>query len=204
MHIDISNEAITLSFVGFLFAFAGINIYSIFNTNIEAEKDRLNTLADSFESRLELSSRLMETPNNMMMTYQLTMYVASTEAFQMSLYGWMDEITQNLCSIRDIIQTLKDNKQEKLFEHSREELSKLAEGMSIILSQHKKKVVYSNYFDKVPTEADHYKERMEELLKFVDDLKYYEYDSSENNTKTKKTFLEKIKSMIDCLFGEKD
>ena len=39
LHVNIDSATnILLTIIGFLFAFAGINIYSIFNTNIESEK----------------------------------------------------------------------------------------------------------------------------------------------------------------------
>ncbi len=36
--VPTASASLLFTFVGFLFAFAGINIYSIFNTNVENEK----------------------------------------------------------------------------------------------------------------------------------------------------------------------
>ena len=44
LSLQLSNESLLLSVVGFFFAFAGINIYSIFNTNIDSEKNALHEL----------------------------------------------------------------------------------------------------------------------------------------------------------------
>ena len=43
LHVNIDSATnILLTIIGFLFAFAGINLYSIFNTNIESGKEAKN------------------------------------------------------------------------------------------------------------------------------------------------------------------
>ena len=44
---------ILLTIIGFLFAFAGINIYSIFNTNIETEKAKMIELQKEYSHQME-------------------------------------------------------------------------------------------------------------------------------------------------------
>lgn len=54
--IDFDNTTnILLTIIGFLFAFAGINIYSIFNTNIVTEKETLTELSTRHKKQLEQS-----------------------------------------------------------------------------------------------------------------------------------------------------
>lgn len=48
---DVTN--ILLTIIGFLFAFAGINIYSIFNTNIEAEKQHLVEMREAYSNKMD-------------------------------------------------------------------------------------------------------------------------------------------------------
>lgn len=50
---DVTN--ILLTIIGFLFAFAGINIYSIFNTNIEAEKERLIEIREKYSQIMDIT-----------------------------------------------------------------------------------------------------------------------------------------------------
>lgn len=61
---DVTN--ILLTIIGFLFAFAGINIYSIFNTNIEAEKERLIEMRETYSRQMD------ETIGNLMFSANMT------------------------------------------------------------------------------------------------------------------------------------
>lgn len=53
-------STLLLTFVGFLFAFAGINIYSIFNTNLEAEKHSLQKLSEQYNEKLSESLKSVD------------------------------------------------------------------------------------------------------------------------------------------------
>ena len=78
--INISNEAILLSVDGFFFAFAGINIYSIFNTNIENEKKMLNDIIKKYDAELRLSSSGLKFPQNIHNVYQSCQYLISSNS----------------------------------------------------------------------------------------------------------------------------
>lgn len=77
IHID--KEELFLTFVGFLFAFAGINIYSIFNTNIEEEKDRLNKLGDTYDIMIRETNLLLDLRKIQIQLSQYSLIICNTD-----------------------------------------------------------------------------------------------------------------------------
>ena len=55
---DMGNVMLTI--IGFLFAFAAINIYSIFNTNVDEEKGRIVQLTQEYELLFFASDQLVK------------------------------------------------------------------------------------------------------------------------------------------------
>lgn len=184
MYLDISQEGILLSVVGFFFAFAGINIYSIFNTNIEAEKGRLLDLADKYDGELKMSSQMLQFPQDIVMTYQTVQYLVGCNEMSYKSIEWMSEIEGRLTSLREFIQGLKDKSQMQHYDKYKRLLSEVATGISILLKQHQHYISYQNFFANMKSEEANYNNRLENLVSFVEDLRYYEYEDAENEDET--------------------
>ena len=91
LEFDFSKTSIYITFVGFLFAFAGINIYSIFNTNIEEEKKRLYDLNEKYKEEIQITMCLLDFSKKHIKYYQLSQMIASTTVFNSQLIDWLDE-----------------------------------------------------------------------------------------------------------------
>lgn len=91
LEFDFSKTSIYITFVGFLFAFAGINIYSIFNTNIEEEKKRLFDLNEKYKQEIQRTMCLLDFSKKHIKYYQLSQMIASTTVFNSQLGEWLDE-----------------------------------------------------------------------------------------------------------------
>lgn len=91
LEFDFSKTSIYITFVGFLFAFAGINIYSIFNTNIEEEKKRLYNLNEKYKDEIQRTMCLLDFSKKHVKYFQLSQMIASTTVFNSQLGEWLDE-----------------------------------------------------------------------------------------------------------------
>lgn len=87
IHID--KEELFLTFVGFLFAFAGINIYSIFNTNIEEEKDRLNKLGDTYDLMILETNSLLDIRKNQIQLSQYSLIICNSIDFNSQFFEYL-------------------------------------------------------------------------------------------------------------------
>lgn len=96
---------ILLTVLGFLFAFAGINIYSIFNTNIDSEKKALHDLSDEYEKKLNMN---MEEMNFLKLLSSLQTYsllIGTTETNNSQFLNWVTYMRQ---CVKDISLNLKN------------------------------------------------------------------------------------------------
>lgn len=109
---SLEKNDVFLTFIGFLFAFAGINIYSIFNTNIEQEKERLNELAEKYERRLsdEIRQVWFYQRNTLSLIdfYQLGQLVTNTDKFNNQVCEWVDQIFTIIQDFKMFIDKLKE------------------------------------------------------------------------------------------------
>ena len=90
--IIIDDTAIYITFVGFLFAFAGINIYSIFNTNIEEEKKRLSDLYEKYKEEMYRTMDILEYSKKYIKYYQLCQMITNSVKFNAQIGNWLDEL----------------------------------------------------------------------------------------------------------------
>lgn len=206
--VSISNEAILLSVVGFFFAFAGINIYSIFNTNIEAEKQTIRELAREYEAELSVMSQMMEFPKNVLQTYQLACYLTSADVIQPSSMDWMDSITIRSTKLKAVVTELKNKHLEEKYEIYNEHLVSMAQGILVLLNQHNHAITYNRFF-KGLSEADQqrYNEKLTGLIELMDKLQYTDDEQEELDDTSNKTFCGKLKDILKyskkTLFGAK-
>lgn len=91
LEFNFSETSTYITFVGFLFAFAGINIYSIFNTNIEEEKKRLYDLNEKYKNEIHRTMCLLDFSKKHIKYYQLSQMIESSNVFNSQLVDWLDE-----------------------------------------------------------------------------------------------------------------
>lgn len=86
--IAVDNISLILSVVGIIITFGSIYIYSIFYSNIDEEKERLNTLADSYENtleqyriRIDQTTILFDYSQKLIKFHQLCLLICNTERY---------------------------------------------------------------------------------------------------------------------------
>ena len=87
--VVVDQTTLLLTFLGFLFAFAGINIYSIFNTNVEAEKERLTELARQYEEALKMSDSFMLNIKKLGVMQQIGLLITTTPKMTNQHFSWI-------------------------------------------------------------------------------------------------------------------
>lgn len=99
--------SILLTAVGFLFAFAGINIYSIFNTNVESEKQRLIKLSEEYEAKINDSMDSMDFSKNLVRIHILGRLIVEPEKASSQFFDNLTKATNLLESTKKHVVNLK-------------------------------------------------------------------------------------------------
>lgn len=174
---QLNDESILLSVVGFFFAFAGINIYSIFNTNIESEKEALRDLVKHYDGELKMSSKMLQFPQELIMIWQTCQYLTTSKFFQHKSFDWIIELRARLEMQRDFVQELRDYNRVVQFERFRDDLSSLAQGICSTLKQHQSIIeADSSFFKPIPGNDDNYKKKLTGVISFAESLVSYSYE----------------------------
>ena len=100
LQIVISDITLVITFVGFLFAFAGINIYSIFNTNIEEEKKRLNDVYDLYKNEIDETMKLLDYSKKLISYFQYAQMIVSVKQFN-------SQSLEQISSLNNIVEDYK-------------------------------------------------------------------------------------------------
>ncbi|MBE6311514.1 MAG: hypothetical protein E7080_10785 [Bacteroidales bacterium] len=175
--INISNEAILLSVVGFFFAFAGINIYSIFNTNIENEKRILNDLIKKYDNELSISSSGLKFPQKIHGVYQNCQYLISSKSLPLWAHDRLLEIKSGIDDLRNTVLELKRNHKLAEFDNCRKQLTNLTLGVLTLLENYHEKLDYDRlYFHGLDEkDIDDYKKKVKDITAHIEDVQYDDY-----------------------------
>lgn len=182
---DITN--ILLTIIGFLFAFAGINIYSIFNTNIEAEKERL------IEIREQYSQTMNDTLEEMNFSADITklqlygQLIFTSQKSNSQLLDWMQKTSDIIKEIKNSLEHFK--KQKSLEQYMQRKNDVIAVSRSI---GYLAKVFYSeisktntSYFYNVDKgNAEFIKNKINALMGKLDELGGYTVEGRMYSTKS--------------------
>lgn len=174
---NLNNESLLLSVVGFFFAFAGINIYSIFNTNIESEKAALRDLKKKYDGELRLSSQMLQFPQELIMIWHTAQYIVTAKVFQSKAFDWIGDLKKRMKGQRDFVQGLRDHYQAEAHARYRDDLANLAKGVQMVMEQHRKTINSDEtFFAPIPENKDNYNTRLDDVIKFIDETVTYDYE----------------------------
>ena len=175
--INLNNESLLLSVVGFFFAFAGINIYSIFNTNIESEKSALRELQRKYDGELKLSSQMLQFPQELIMIWHTSQYIASANVIQNKSFDWLKDLKKRMKNQRDFVQNLRDHFQTEVHDRYRDDLANLAKGVLMVMEQHQTTINGNEgFFSPLASNKDTYNTLLSDVIHFLDETITYEYE----------------------------
>lgn len=175
--INLNRESLLLSVVGFFFAFAGINIYSIFNTNIESEKSALMELQKKYDGELRLSSKMLQFPQELIMIWHLSQYISSAKHMQAKSFDWLRDLKQRLNNQRTFVKGLRDSYRIEIHERYRDDLANLAQGVLMVMKQHNDNINEGKIFF-IPNvnHKDDYILLLTDVISFIEDTVTYDYE----------------------------
>ena len=94
---DMTNVLLTIT--GFLFAFAGINIYSIFNTNIEAEKQRLEEIREEYACKMKNEMSYLKFSSDIQKLQMYCQLIFSTGENNSQVLEWVEQARHTITDI---------------------------------------------------------------------------------------------------------
>lgn len=176
--LQLNNESLLLSVVGFFFAFAGINIYSIFNTNIDSEKNALQDLQRKYDGELRLSSQMLQFPQELIMIWHTSQYIATAKVIQSKSFDWLTDLKKRMKRQRDFVQGLREHYQIDIHERYRDDLANLAQGVLMVMEQHRDCIIRNDdFFAPLPTtNKDTYNSILNDVIQFVEETRSYQYE----------------------------
>lgn len=176
--LQLNNESLLLSVVGFFFAFAGINIYSIFNTNIDSEKNALQDLQKKYDGELRLSSQMLKFPQELIMIWHTSQYIATAKVMQSKSFDWLTDLKKRMKRQRDFVQGLREHYQIDIHERFRDDLANLAQGVLMVMEQHRDSINSNDdFFAPLPTNKDTYNSMLNDVILFIEETRSYQYES---------------------------
>ena len=123
-----------LTIIGFLFAFAGINIYSIFNTNIDEEKNQLKALQKTYKDELEFTKTQWDYSIMMLRFHQTSQLVTNSKSYNFQLIDWLISLDKDLNGFSDYLISLYKNYHEEQFYSFRRDFKHISRGVGIQLN----------------------------------------------------------------------
>ena len=137
---------ILLTIIGFLFAFAGINIYSIFNTNIETEKSKMIELQQEYSLQIHNSMQRMDFYGSIYKLQLYTQLILSSSKANSQLFEWVDKAS-NLCQeINNYLTHSRDKMTMNEHDHVKADLLALLRGFKYQIKEFCLKVKNDNNF----------------------------------------------------------
>lgn len=141
---------ILLTIIGFLFAFAGINIYSIFNTNIETEKAKMIELQQAYSLYIETTIHKMAFYDSV---HQLQLYsqlIFNSPKANSQIILWIDKVREQCQCIKEYMAESKKQEKAEIYEQNEANLLALYRGL---------KYQQSNFLDRnAKSHSDFFKE----------------------------------------------
>lgn len=175
--IDVNNSSnILLTIVGFLFAFAGINIYSIFNTNIEAEKSRLDEQANRYENQMLITTEQSRFALSIARLQLVGQLITSTTVLNSQFIEWIFAGKKQVNYLIDYLSRLYDSGNHRKFEELYADVLFLERGLLCQLMPFSETISKSRYFFQGQSSAKQ-NQAIEELKSLINVVKAIEnYD----------------------------
>lgn len=119
---------ILLTIIGFLFAFAGINIYSIFNTDIESEKQKMLELQEEYRNQTCINVDLMKFSAAINKFQLYSQLIFSSKKMNSQILEWISIIKGTIEDISKYLNNVKHNGSFAFYEQNKNDVLALSRG----------------------------------------------------------------------------
>jgi hypothetical protein len=203
--------SLLLTFIGFLFAFAGINIYSIFNTNIEFERKRLDDLYNSYKVDIECTMSSLKNARDLVRYYQLCQLMISSSRLNSQSLEIINSLNSNIDMYKQSLYSLYINGFTNDYKNIMQHFMELSRGMHQMLNDFSNKLkdehFKKTFFEEASqTLQDQYKKGLNDLITTLRQLEDYDFtqpkDKQEVNDETHLSRCQKFRKvwndLCDC------
>lgn len=169
---------ILMATIGFLFAFAGINIYSIFNTNIEEEKGRLRDLQARYEKEMMFERTQGLYSRKLLMYYQTCQMITDSQSFNPQIYEWIFDLQHYVSECKKYMVTLFRERGELSYTSFKSDFCYISRGIKIQLISFRERIQSptSAFFSRVtPSDKRNFLDVLNDELIQVESLEDYDY-----------------------------
>lgn len=90
--VQVDQISILLTFLGFFFTFAGIYIYSVFNTNVDLEKKNLRELTNKYGDELAIANQGVYSVSKLLNFYQTGQLIVNSPRMNIHIYAWIHQM----------------------------------------------------------------------------------------------------------------
>ena len=150
--IEVSESSILLSIIGFLLTFAAVYIYSVFHTNVDEEKKRLDescaiidNLIKKYESLLENDKRQLDITIIIVRFQTTILAISSTEKMNAQFLEWLDMAKNQVDGFIRLFNDFHDNVSKESFDSVYCELAIIVNNSTHLLES-KRRTVSQNDF----------------------------------------------------------
>lgn len=195
---------ILLTIIGFLFAFAGINIYSIFNTNIESEKAKMIELQNKYSMQMELTIHKMKFYDSI---HQLQLYsqlIFNLTKTNSQIFEWVDKVKMLCTVIQKFVEESKKRDTVDTFESDKDNLVALYRGLKYQQKSFLNKIVYSQSVFFQGMDSENQKALVENISTMLNAIDFLDEDDNledyglveQGNCNRISSFLEKCRNTV--------
>ena len=178
-------NTILLAVVGFFFAFAGINIYSIFNTNVDAEKERLNDIYLQYKKEIEMTTRDLEYAKKIIRYYQQSQLLTNSTTYNSQSIEYIFSLQIIIKEYKSFLLQLSENGLHHEFTDSKGEFIDVSRGILADIRNFKElkcNNVQSHFFRNVlPVDKASFIQRIDKLINELQDLESYDFEHQQSS-----------------------
>lgn len=202
---------ILLTIIGFLFAFAGINIYSIFNTNIESEKAKMIELQNKYSMQMELTIHKMKFYDSI---HQLQLYsqlIFNLTKTNSQIFEWVDKVKMLCTVIQKFVEESKKRDTVDTFESDKDNLVALYRGLKYQQKSFLNIIVNSQSVFFQGMDPENQKALVENISSMLNAIDFLDEDDNledyglveQGNCNRISSFLEKCRNTVMIFFKRK-
>lgn len=202
---------ILLTIIGFLFAFAGINIYSIFNTNFESEKAKMIELQNKYSMQMELTIHKMKFYDSI---HQLQLYsqlIFNLTKTNSQIFEWVDKVKMLCTVIQKFVEDSKKRDTVDTFESDKDNLVALYRGLKYQQKSFLNKIVNSQSVFFQGMDSKNQKALVENISTMLNAIDFLDEDDNledyglveQGNCNRISSFLKKCRNTVMIFFKRK-
>lgn len=179
LKIDVHDTSnIMLTVIGFLFAFAAINIYSIFNTNVDKEKENIIDMTHKYEILLDEDRTKMGLTSEMVRLQMIIHSISATQEINSQFLEWIDMANNLASSFVSKLNKIHDNYPKETFDFFYSEMTMVVRNGTYMIEEKLKDIDNDNFWKnhhasiKNTTVKD-----LSELVNVLQDFEKYDFEN---------------------------